>query len=131
MSTRPIRLYNTLTQKLEDFEPIVPGEARVYVCGLTTYDLAHAGHGRTYTTFDVLTRHLRARGYKVTFARNVTDVDDKIMKRAKERGEDPLAISARFSDLCDQQLRIFGCKDPDHEPRVSTHIPEIVALIEA
>jgi cysteinyl-tRNA synthetase len=125
-----IRLYNTLTQRLEAFEPMVPGEARLYVCGVTTYDLTHAGHGRTYTTFDVLARHLRARGYKVTFVRNVTDVDDKIIKRAKERGEDPLALSSRFSDLCDAQLRTFGCKDPDHEPRVSTHIPEIIALIE-
>src|SRR5262249_19107040 len=101
------------------------------VCGVTTYDLAHAGHGRTYTTFDVLCRHLRARGYKVTFVRNVTDVDDKIMKRAKEVGEDPLTLSSRFSDLCDDQLRAFGCADPAHEPRVSTHIPEIIALIEA
>jgi cysteinyl-tRNA synthetase len=126
-----IRLYNTLSQKLEDFEPLTPGEAKVYVCGLTTYDLAHAGHGRTYTTFDVLTRHLRARGYKVTYVRNVTDVEDKILKRARERGEDPLALSARFSDLCDAQLRTIGCKDPDHEPRVSRHMPEIIALIES
>src|SRR5438105_3159151 len=77
MPSGSIRLYNTLTQKLETFEPMTPGVATIYACGLTTYDLAHAGHGRTCTTFDVLTRHLRARGYKVTFVRNVTDVDDK------------------------------------------------------
>jgi cysteinyl-tRNA synthetase len=126
-----IRLYNTLTQRVEDFVPRTPGEAKVYVCGLTTYDKAHAGHGRTYTTFDVLQRHLRARGLRVTFVRNVTDVEDKILARAKERGEDPLALSARFSDLCDEQLRTIGCKDPDHEPKVSTHMDEISAHIEA
>ena len=125
-----VRFYNTLTERLEPFEPITPGKAKVYVCGLTTYDLAHAGHGRTFTTFDVLTRHLRKRGYEVTYVRNVTDVDDKILARAKERNEDPLALSSRFSDLCDAQLRSIGCADPDHQPRVSTSIPEIVAIIE-
>ncbi len=126
-----VRLHNTLTQRLETFEPRVPGKASIYVCGLTTYDKAHAGHGRTYTTFDVLVRLLRARGYEVSFVRNVTDVDDKILARAKERNEDPLALSARFSDLCDAQLRTIGCADPTHEPRVSKSIPAIVALIEA
>ena len=125
-----IRLHNTLTQRVEPFEPIVPGKAAVYVCGLTTYDRAHAGHARTYTTFDVLTRLLRARGYDVTYVRNVTDVDDKILARAKENGEDPLALSSRMSDVCDAQLREIGCADPTHEPRVSRSIPEIISLIE-
>ena len=93
----PVRLYNTLTQKVEDFVPITPGEVKLYVCGITTYDLAHAGHARTYTTFDVLTRFLKARGYKVTHCRNVTDVNDNIVKRAKENGEDPLALSRSAS----------------------------------
>ena len=96
--------HNTLTQKLEPFEPLVPGTARVYMCGLTTYDLAHAGHARTNTTFDLLVRHLRARGLETTFVRNVTDVDDKIMRRAKENGEEPLALSARMSALADEDL---------------------------
>ncbi len=126
-----IRLHNTLTQKVEPFEPLVPGKASLYVCGITTYDLAHAGHGRTYTTFDVLARHLRARGFQVTVVRNVTDVDDRILARAKERGEDPLALSARVSDACDAQLRALGVRDPDHEPKVSTHIREIIALVES
>ena len=125
-----IRLHNTLTQKLETFEPTIPGQARVYLCGLTTYDLAHAGHARTNTTFDVLVRHLRARGYEVTFVRNVTDVDDKILKRAQETGEEPLALSARMGTLADRDLAAVGCARPDHEPRVSTHIPEIIAHIE-
>ncbi len=126
-----LRLYNTLTQRLEAFEPLEPGRVRMYVCGLTTYDLAHAGHARTYTSFDVLARHLRARGFEVTHVRNVTDVDDKILKRAKETGEEPLALSSRMSDACDEQLRTLGVADPTHEPRVSKHIDEIVALIQS
>ena len=111
-------------------EPKVPGRAQLYVCGLTTYDRAHAGHARTNTTFDVLARHLRARGFEVTYVRNVTDVDDKIMARAKERNEDPLTLSSRMSDVCDDQLRRIGCLDPTHAPRVSRSIPEITLLIE-
>ncbi|HRG95001.1 MAG TPA: cysteine--tRNA ligase [Polyangiaceae bacterium] len=126
-----IRLYNSLSQKLEPFEPTVPGEARLYVCGITTYDLAHAGHARTYTTFDVLVRHLRARGLRVTHVRNVTDVDDKIVRRAAENGEEPLALSRRMSDMADADLARLGCQAPDHAPRVSTHIEEIVTLIAA
>jgi cysteinyl-tRNA synthetase len=125
-----IRLYNTFTQGTEPFEPLVPGKATIYVCGLTTYDRAHAGHGRTYTTFDVLARLLRARGYEVTFVRNVTDVDDRILARAKEQNVDPLALSSKMSDLCDEQLRKLGCAEPTHEPRVSRTIPEIIRLIE-
>ena len=126
-----LRLYNTLTQQLETFEPLVPGEVRMYLCGLTTYDLAHAGHARTNTTFDVLARHLRTRGYKVTYCRNVTDVDDKIVKRAGELGEDPVAFAARMSAVGDEDLHAIGCAKPDHEPRVSDHVGEIIAMIEA
>ena len=126
----PVRLYNTLTQKVEDFVPLTPGEVKLYVCGITTYDLAHAGHARTYTTFDVLNRFLRARGYKVTHCRNVTDVNDNIVKRAKENGEDPLALSKRFSEQADRDLTAIGCMKPDLEPRVSTSMDDIVAFIE-
>jgi len=124
-----IRLYNTLTQKLETFEPLVDKTVSLYVCGMTTYDLAHAGHGRTYTTFDVLARYLRARGYHVKHVRNVTDVDDKILRRAQERNIDPLGLSAEMAKLANADLVAIGCAPPDHEPRVSEHIPEIIALI--
>jgi cysteinyl-tRNA synthetase len=124
-----IRLYNTLTQKLEAFEPMTPGVARMYVCGVTPYDLAHAGHARCYVLFDVLARHLRARGFKVNYTRNVTDVDDKILQRAKENGEEPLALSARMWAGAEKDLQTIGCGTPDHQPRVSTHIAEIVGLI--
>ncbi|WP_394835295.1 cysteine--tRNA ligase [Pendulispora rubella] len=126
-----IRLYNTLTQKLETFEPLEPKTARVYVCGMTTYDLAHAGHGRTYTTFDVLVRFLKARGYEVTHVRNVTDVDDKILKRAQERNVEPTTFSAEMTKQANADLQAIGCTAPDIEPRVSGHIPEIISLIEA
>ncbi len=125
-----VRLYNTLTQKVEDFVPRTPGRVNLYVCGLTTYDLAHAGHGRTNTTFDVLVRFLRARGFEVRYCRNVTDVDDKIVNRAKERGDEPLVLSKRMSDLADRDLAAIGCLRPDVEPRVSTSIDDIVALVE-
>ena len=124
----PIRLYNTLTQKVEDFVPLEPGKVKLYVCGITVYDLAHAGHGRTYTTFDVLVRFLRARGFEVTHCQNVTDVDDKIVNRAKERGEEPLALSKRMGELADEHLRAIGCLKPTMMPRVSTTIDGIAKI---
>jgi cysteinyl-tRNA synthetase len=124
-----IRLYNTMTQKLESLEPAEPGHVRLYVCGPTTYDHAHAGHARTFIGFDVLVRFLRARGYRVTFVRNVTDVDDKIMQRARERGEAPLDFSRRMSLINAEELRGCGCLQPDTEPRVSESIDDIVRLI--
>ena len=125
-----IRLYNTMTQQLERLEPLEPGHVRLYVCGMTTYDHAHAGHARTYVAFDVLVRFLRARGLRVTFVRNVTDVDDKILKRALENGEPPLELSRRISRINDEELRAIGCLDPEFAPRVSETIADIVSLIE-
>ncbi|MBS2013217.1 MAG: cysteine--tRNA ligase [Deltaproteobacteria bacterium] len=125
-----VRLYNTLTQKVEDFVPEVPGKVKMYVCGITTYDLAHAGHARTYVTFDVLKRFLEARGFEVTYCRNVTDVDDRIVARATEKGEDPLAFSRRMSDIADSDLKNLGCAHPDLNPRVSTSIEDIIELVQ-
>jgi cysteinyl-tRNA synthetase len=127
--TGAVRLYNTMTQRVEPLAPIEEGHVGVYVCGLTTYDHAHAGHARTFVAFDVLVRFLRARGYRVTYVRNVTDVDDKILKRALERGEEPLALSERMSRINADELRACGCLVPDAEPRVSESVPPIVALI--
>jgi cysteinyl-tRNA synthetase len=130
MNASGIRLYNTLTQTLESFEPLVPGKVRMYVCGPTVQNVAHAGHARTYTSFDVLGRHLAARGYEVTYVRNVTDVDDKILAAAKERGEEPTAFSARIGAMWKEDITAVNCTSPQHEPKVSEHIAEIVALIE-
>jgi cysteinyl-tRNA synthetase len=130
MPERSPVLYNTMTQRLEPLAPIAPGRVGVYQCGLTTYDHAHAGHARTCIAFDVLVRYLRARGFEVRFVRNVTDVDDKILKRAQERGEPPLAFSQRMAEVNAAELRAIGCLDPDAEPRVSETIPEIIELVE-
>jgi len=124
----PVRLYNTLSQKIEDFVPHTPGKVKLYVCGITVYDLAHAGHGRTYTTFDVLVRFLRARGFEVQHCQNVTDVDDKIVKRAKENGEEPLALSKRMGEQADRHLAAIGCMKPTYMPRVSTTIDGIIKI---
>ncbi len=103
----------------------------MYVCGITPYERgAHAGHARCYVAFDVLARHLRARGLEVTYTRNITDYNDNILKRALAAGEDPIAFSARMWTVAEEELTALGCEKPDHEPRVSTHIAEIIALIE-
>jgi cysteinyl-tRNA synthetase len=130
MSMSSIRLYNTMTQRLEPLEPLEPQHVRVYVCGMTTYDHAHAGHARTYLAFDVLVRFLRACGLRVTLVRNVTDVDDKILKRAKQLGEPPLELSRRMARINDEELRAIGIIEPDFAPRVSESIADIVSLIE-
>jgi cysteinyl-tRNA synthetase len=131
MSTTALRLYNTMSQRIEPVDPIEPGHLRVYVCGLTPYDRPHAGHARMGLTFDVLVRVLRERGLRVTYVRNVTDIDDKILKRAGELGESPLDLSRRMSQVADEEFAALGCLRPDFEPRVSETIPDIVALIEA
>jgi cysteinyl-tRNA synthetase len=129
MPTSAIRLYNTMTQRLEPLEPLEAGHIRVYVCGPTTYDHAHAGHARTFIAFDVLVRFLRACGLRVTYVRNVTDVDDKILHRARERKEPPLEFSRRMAKINADELRACGCVQPDFEPRVSENVDAIVRLI--
>lgn len=125
-----VRLHNTLTGRKEAFEPAEPGHARIYVCGPTVYDYAHLGHARCYVVYDVLVRHLRANGMKVTYVRNVTDVDDKILKRASETGTEPTALAARFAEAYTEDMHRLGNLDPDVEPRVSTHLDDIVALVQ-
>ncbi len=125
----PLRLYNTLTRAAEPFEPAEPGKARIYCCGPTVYDVPHAGHARAALAPDILVRHLRARGFEVTYVRNLTDVDDKILARAKENGEPPLELSKRMTLVYQEQMRLCGCLDPDVEPRVSEHLEQIFKLI--
>jgi cysteinyl-tRNA synthetase len=125
-----ITLYDTMTAKKQPFTPAEPGKARIYVCGPTVYDYAHVGHARCYVIYDVLARHLRARGLELKYVRNVTDVDDKIVNRAKERGETPTDLAARFTAFFREDMRALGNLDPDVEPTVSGHITEIIAFIE-
>ena len=100
----PFRIYNTLTRTVEPFSPQRPGHIGLYVCGMTVYDRAHVGHARAFVVFDAFVRYLRHRGWDVTFVRNFTDVDDKIIARAAELGEPPLDLAARFITYLDEDL---------------------------
>src|SRR5690554_2675638 len=102
----------------------------MYVCGLTTYDYAHVGHARMLVAFDVIVRYLRASGYDVTYVRNITDIDDKIINRANELGEDYQSLTARFIALTHEDERALNILPPDVEPRATGHIAEIIAMIE-
>jgi cysteinyl-tRNA synthetase len=126
----PILVHDTLTAKKRELVPLVPGKVGLYACGPTVYDFSHLGHARCYVVWDVVVRHLRARGLEVKYVRNFTDVDDKIIKRANERGEEPTALASRFADAFHEDMDALGCLRPDAEPRVTGTMPEIVALIE-
>jgi cysteinyl-tRNA synthetase len=126
-----LRLHDTLADKVEMLVPGEPGHVKLYVCGPTVYDHAHVGHMRTNLTYDLLVRHMRSRGLRVTYVRNVTDIDDKIVKRAAERGEEPMALANRFEQSFHDDVRRLGLLDPEVEPRVSEHMPEIHAMIAA
>ncbi|TNE85776.1 MAG: cysteine--tRNA ligase [Deltaproteobacteria bacterium] len=123
------RLYNTLTRKVETFAPLHEGKVGLYLCGNTVYSDAHIGHGRAMMVFDMVVRHLRARGWDVRFVRNFTDVDDKIIAAAAETGEDPLALSARFIDRYREDAAALGLVEPTVEPKVSTHIDAIIDMV--
>ena len=131
MSPAPISVYNTLSRAIEPLSTKVPGEVGLYVCGMTVYDYCHIGHARAMLAFDVVVRHLRHRGYAVRFVRNHTDVDDKIILRAREQGIAPLDLSAKFIAALEEDLLGVGLRPPDITPKVSDHIGDIVALISA
>jgi cysteinyl-tRNA synthetase len=126
----PIVLHDTLTGAKRELVTLEPGKVRFYACGPTVYDWSHVGHARSYVVWDVVVRHLRARGYEVRYVRNFTDVDDKIIKRANERGEDPVALADRFARAFDEDMDALGNLRPDAAPKVSDHLPQIVAMIE-
>ncbi|NUO50209.1 MAG: cysteine--tRNA ligase, partial [Polyangiaceae bacterium] len=125
-----LRLFDTLTSAPQPLIPRPTGEVGVYCCGPTVYDVAHVGHARAALAPDVLVRHLRAEGFRTKYVRNITDVDDKILKRAAENGEQPLALSARMAEAYQADIRALGCLSPDVEPKVSETIPEIIQIIE-
>lgn len=125
-----LQIYNTLSRKKELFTPIVPGKAGLYVCGITIYDYCHVGHARTYVAFDVINRYLRFSGYDVTYVRNITDVDDKIIKRAAENNESCDALTSRFTKAMHADFAALGLMPADIEPRVTTHMAEIIQMIE-
>ncbi|KAL6531843.1 hypothetical protein OROMI_028206 [Orobanche minor] len=125
----PFRIYNTLSKKIEDFKPLVPGKVGMYVCGVTAYDFSHIGHARAAVVFDILFRFLLHLGYQVTYVRNFTDIDDKIIKRANDIGEEPLNLSSRFCDEYLADMKTLQCLPPTHQPRVTEHIKEIIDMI--
>ncbi|MBA3056546.1 MAG: cysteine--tRNA ligase [Gammaproteobacteria bacterium] len=124
-----LRIYNTLSRALEPLIPIDPGHVRMYVCGMTVYDLCHLGHARAMVAFDVVQRWLKASGLCVTYVRNVTDIDDKIIKRALENGETIRALTDRMVDALHQDADALGIERPTHEPRATDFVPHMLNLI--
>ena len=124
-----LRIYNTLTRRTETFSPLQPGHVRLYVCGMTVYDLCHLGHARSMLAFDVVQRWLKASGYRVSYVRNVTDIDDKIIARALRNGETIRALTERMVEALHQDADALGIERPTHEPRATDYVPQMLALI--
>ena len=124
-----LRIHNTLTRALESFSPLEPGHVRMYVCGMTVYDLCHLGHARSMVAFDVVQRWLRASGYRVTYVRNITDIDDKIIRRALENGETIRSLTDRMIDALHQDADALGIERPTHEPRATDYVPQMLSII--
>ena len=124
-----LKIHNTLTRDKQDFIPLTPNTVRMYVCGMTVYDYCHLGHARVMVVFDVVYRWLKASGYDVTYVRNITDIDDKIIKRAAEKGESIHALTQRFIDFMHEDERALGILPPDFEPRATQYVPQMLAMI--
>ncbi|OEY67163.1 cysteine--tRNA ligase [Marinobacter sp. X15-166B] len=125
-----IRIHNTLTQRKEEFKPITPGKVGMYVCGMTVYDYCHLGHARVLVAFDVITRYLRHCGYEVHYVRNITDIDDKILRRADENGEVYTDLTERMIVAMHEDAARLGVLPPTEEPRATAHIADIIRLID-
>ena len=124
-----IRIHNSLSGRKEELKPIVAGALGMYVCGLTVYDYVHVGHARMLLVFDMVSRYLRHRGYRLTYVRNITDIDDKIIRRAAENGEPIGALTQRFIDAMNEDCSALGIVRPDHEPRATQYVPQMIAMI--
>ncbi|NUU00371.1 cysteine--tRNA ligase [Herbaspirillum robiniae] len=124
-----LKIYNTLARDKQTFSPIEPGKVRLYVCGMTVYDYCHIGHARVLVVFDLVQRWLRASGYEVTYVRNITDIDDKIIKRALENGESIHQLTERFIIAMNEDADALGVQRPDHEPRATQYVPQMLELI--
>jgi cysteinyl-tRNA synthetase len=126
-----LKIHNSLTGKKETFVPMEPGRVRMYVCGMTIYDYCHLGHARVMVVFDVVVRYLRSRGYDVTYVRNITDIDDKIIKRAAENGETITDLTSRFTRIMHEDSEALGILPPDLEPRATDSMQQIIDMIQA
>ncbi|WP_031435109.1 cysteine--tRNA ligase [Methylomarinum vadi] len=125
-----LKIYNTLTRSKETFTPRVPGKVGMYVCGMTVYDYCHIGHARVMVVFDTVARYFRYLGYDLTYVRNVTDIDDKIIQRANENGEDFSRLTERFIDAMHEDERALSVLPPDIEPKATQSMDSIIAMIE-
>ena len=125
-----LRIYSTLSRRVEEFSPLIPGQVRMYVCGITVYDLCHIGHARAYVAFDVIQNWLRSSGYAVTFVRNITDIDDKIIARAVKNGEPIRALTDRMVQEMHRDFDAMGIARPDHEPRATAYVPQMLSITE-
>ena len=125
-----LKIYNTLTRKKVIFKPLVKGKVGLYVCGMTVYDYCHIGHARVMVVFDMVARYFRYRGYELTYVRNVTDIDDKIIQRANQNDEDFMALTERFIDAMHEDEKALAVLPPDIEPKASQSMPEIIAMIQ-
>ena len=126
-----LSIYNSLTGNKEEFRPLEPGKIRMYVCGMTVYDYCHMGHARVMVVFDMVVRYLRYRGFDVTYIRNITDIDDKIINRARENNESITDITNRFIQAMHEDETALGILPPDQEPRATQHIEQITKMIGA
>ena len=125
-----LKIHNSLSGQKEEFKPLRPNEVRMYVCGMTNYDYIHVGHARMLVAFDLVQRYLRSLGYQVTYVRNVTDIDDKIIERAAANGENWAALARRFTVAMHEDCATLGLQNPDLEPRATEFIAPIIAMIE-
>ncbi|NBY04977.1 MAG: cysteine--tRNA ligase, partial [Betaproteobacteria bacterium] len=124
-----LRIHNSLTRAMEIFTPLTPGVVRMYVCGMTVYDLCHLGHARSMVAFDVVQRWFKASGYRVDYVRNITDIDDKIIQRAMDNGETLRGLTQRMIDALHQDADALGIERPQHEPRATDFVPQMTRLI--
>ena len=124
-----LRIYNTLSRALEEFSPLEPGHVRMYVCGITVYDYCHVGHARANVAFDIVQRWLKASGLRVTFVRNITDIDDKIIRRAVENGETVRGLTDRMIAAMYEDFDALGIERPDHDPRATDYVPQMLDIV--
>ncbi len=125
-----LRIYNSQTKQKEPFAPLNPPQVGIYVCGVTVYDSCHIGHARSMIVFDVIVRFLRSKGFQVTYVRNFTDIDDKIITRAQKEGVEPKMLAEKFIQEFEVDMKTLGVSTPDYEPRATFHIPEIIDLVQ-
>src|SRR3989454_3267474 len=129
-SKSKLRVYNTLTRSVEDFTPLKPGRVNMFVCGPTVWDTSHVGHAKTYVAYDIMARYLRHKGFSVFFMLNITDIDDKIISKAKQAGEDPLQLAKRYATAFFKDMKDIGVSNVNLYANASDHVPEIIEQIE-